>query len=89
MLRRMECRLNFKNRPVGTRDLKGGGGVNNTPLATNRGSQEPATNRVKAWKRHVDDTFVVIKKEHNLNLFKEHNIVTDLLTSPFRGFLLL
>ena len=46
MLRRMECRLNFKNRPVTTRDLKGG--AKQPPLATNRGSQEPATNRVNA-----------------------------------------
>ena len=46
MLRRNECRLNFKNRPVRTGDLKGGV-LNNPPLATNRGSQEPATNRVK------------------------------------------
>ena len=45
MLRQMECRLNFKNRPVRTRDIKGGGGPKQPP-ATNRGSQEPATNRV-------------------------------------------
>ena len=47
MLRRNERRLNFKNRPVGTRDLKGGP-KQPPPLATNRGSQELATNRVKA-----------------------------------------
>ena len=45
MLRRNECRLNFKNRPVRTGDIKGG--PKQPPLATNRGSQEPATNRVK------------------------------------------
>ena len=44
MLRRNECRLNFKNRPVRTGDIKGG--VLNNPPATNKGSQEPATNRV-------------------------------------------
>ena len=44
MLRRNECRLNFKNRPERTGDLKGG--PKQPPLATNRGSQEPATNRV-------------------------------------------
>ena len=43
MLRRNECRLNFKNRPVRTGDLKGG--PKQPPLATNRGSQEPATNQ--------------------------------------------
>ena len=31
MLRRHECRLNFKNRPVRTGDLKGGGVINNPP----------------------------------------------------------
>ena len=46
MLRRHECRLNFKNRPVRTGDIKGG--PKQPPLATNRGSQEPATNRVNA-----------------------------------------
>ena len=48
MLRRNECRLNFKNQPVKTRDLKA---VLNDPPppATNRGSQEPATNRVNPW----------------------------------------
>ena len=44
MLRRNECRLNFRNRPVRTGDIKGG--PKQPPLATNRGSQEPATNRV-------------------------------------------
>ena len=38
--------MNFKNRPVRTGDIKGGG-PKQPPLATNRGSQEPATNRVK------------------------------------------
>ena len=51
MLRRNECRLNFKNRPVRTGDIKGGGGPKQPPLATNRGSQEPATNRVKVLER--------------------------------------
>ena len=44
MLRRNECRLNFKKRPVRTGDIKGG--PKPPPPATNRGSQEPATNRV-------------------------------------------
>ena len=48
MLRRNECRLNVKNRPVRTGDLKGGLKQLPPPPATNRGSQEPATNRVKA-----------------------------------------
>ena len=46
MLRRNECRMNFQNRPVRTGDIKGGV-LNNLPPATNRGSQEPATSRVK------------------------------------------
>ena len=50
MLRRNECRLNFKNRPVRTGDLKGGGPK---PPATNRGSQEPAINRVKGPSRYT------------------------------------
>ena len=45
MLRRNEYRLNIKNRPVRTGDINGG--PKQPPLATNRGSQEPATNRVK------------------------------------------
>ena len=44
MLRRMECRSNFKNRPVRTRDLKEGPKQPPPPPATNIGSQEPATN---------------------------------------------
>ena len=36
MLKRTECRLNFKNRPVRTGDLNGGP---KQPPATNRGSQ--------------------------------------------------
>ena len=59
MLRRNECRLNFKNRPVRTGDLKGG--PKQPPLATNRGSQEPATNRVKSlltWPMASPDTGV-------------------------------
>ena len=43
----IECRLNFENRPVRSRDIKGG--PKRPPLATNRGSQEPATNRVKSY----------------------------------------
>ena len=46
MLRRMECRLNFKNRPEEPEISRG---VLNNPPATNRGSQEPATNRVKLF----------------------------------------
>ena len=46
MLRRIECLLSFKNRPVRTRDLKGGLKRPPPPPDTNRGSQEPATNRV-------------------------------------------
>ena len=38
----IECRLNFENRTV--RDLKE---AESTTTATNRGSQEPAINRVK------------------------------------------
>ena len=49
MLRRNECRLNFKNRPVRTEDPKGG--PKQPLLATNRGSQEPATNRVNIMSR--------------------------------------
>ena len=43
MLSGIECRLNFENRPVRSRDIKEGP---KQPPATNRGSQEPATNRV-------------------------------------------
>ena len=43
-LSEIECRLNFENRPVRSTDIKGG---RKQPPATNRGSQEPATNRVK------------------------------------------
>ena len=50
MLRRNECRLNFKNRSVRTGDLKGGPKQPPPPPATNRGSQEPATNRVNIIK---------------------------------------
>ena len=39
--------MNFKNLPVRTGDIKGG--PKQPPLATNRGSQEPATNRVKPF----------------------------------------
>ena len=44
MLSGIERRLNFENQPVRSRDIKG---VLNSPPTTNRGSQEPATNRVK------------------------------------------
>ena len=54
----MECCLNFKNRTVRTQDLKGGGGPKQLPPATNRGSQEPATNRV-----NKDDSGVVYAGE--------------------------
>ena len=37
--------FNFENRPVRSRVIKGGP---KQPPATNRGSQEPATNRVKS-----------------------------------------
>ena len=42
-MRGIDCRLNFENRPVRSRDIKGG---RKQPPATNRGSQEPAINRV-------------------------------------------
>ena len=65
MLRQNECRLNFKNRPVRTGDIKGG--PKQPPLATNRGSQEPATNRVKAssdiWKSNKP-LFLTSKRCH-------------------------
>ena len=32
MFRQNECRLNFKNRPVRTGDIKGGGGPKQPPL---------------------------------------------------------
>ena len=44
MLRRNECRLNFKKSTGKNRRSQG---VLNNPPATNGGSQEPATNRVK------------------------------------------
>ena len=57
MLRRTECRLNFKNRPVRTGDIKGGGGPKQPPPpATNRGSQEPATNRVNLTGSNLYDS---------------------------------
>ena len=57
MLRRNECRLNCKNRPVRTGDIKGG--PKQPPLATNRGSQEPATNR-------VNEVTKVIRLDHTM-----------------------
>ena len=55
MLRRNERRLNFKNRPVRTGDLKGV--LNSSPPATNRGSQEPATNRVNRTRQSIKGPF--------------------------------
>ena len=53
----IEYRLNFENRTVISRDIKGG---RKQPPATNKGSQETATNSVKLLNRFTKLVEVIL-----------------------------
>ena len=75
----IECRLNFENRPVRSRDIKGGR-KQPPPPATNRGGQEPATNRVNSLGHTLlmDAHFTYI---YMIMMSSIHSFIQDIVSS--------